>query len=259
MPHSKFYEYWNYLTLMLCLLWVVTLVPYRLSFEDKREIELWVCVIDTLVDIIFFINSLMNFVTPLEFDSTYIFERKKVAIIYLRSFFIFDMFACNPVALFKYTSKFHEGYSDAKYLYTLNYAYVPRVYAVYLFFKLVRVRKIEKNYIRLLRKVGYGLIVTKIILTVTRLTIILHLIACLWASSSKMDTGSYINWVVANELVDSGDLIIYITSFYWAVVTALTIGYGDITPTNLYETLYSCCCCIVGVSAFSYALSSLSN
>jgi hypothetical protein len=247
--------------LILTLCWVTPIIPYRLSFEDKRNIELWVCFLDTAVDILFLADSLMNFFIPipLEYDTTFIFDRKKVAMRYMKSKFIFDIFACNPVAIFKYTSKYHEGFSDAMNTITFNYKYVPRVYVIFLGFKLIRLYGYETYYFKLLRRLGNGLILTKIIMTVTRLFIILHLIACLWASSSKMDTGSAINWEVVDHLQDEANSIKYITSLYWAVVTAMTIGYGDITPSNSYETFYCCSCFIVGVAAFSYALSSLSN
>lgn len=87
----------------------------------------------------------------------------------------------------------------------------------------------------------------------------MHLIACFWASSSKIEVGSYTNWTKVIDIDDDPSSIIYITSLYWVVVTTMTIGYGDITPTDTYETLLCLLCFIVGAACFSYALSSISN
>ena len=47
----------------------------------------------------------------------------------------------------------------------------------------------------------------------------------------------------------------YVTSCYWAVVTISTVGYGDITPTNVDEVLANIPLVFVGVSLYSYIIS----
>ena len=34
---------------------------------------------------------------------------------------------------------------------------------------------------------------------------------------------------------NENDLHLYIVSIYWAIMTLTTVGYGDITPRNIYE------------------------
>lgn len=49
------------------------------------------------------------------------------------------------------------------------------------------------------------------------------------------------------------------TSFYFTVTTIVTVGYGDITPTNSTERMIAVFLMIIGVISFSFATGSLSS
>ena len=51
----------------------------------------------------------------------------------------------------------------------------------------------------------------------------------------------------------------YLTALYWSVVSATTVGYGDITPQNAFELLLSLMVIIMGVTMFTYMRSSLTS
>ena len=52
---------------------------------------------------------------------------------------------------------------------------------------------------------------------------------------------------------------LYITSLYWAVITMLTVGYGDITPQTDKEKIFAIGTIILSCGVFAYALSKISN
>ncbi len=51
----------------------------------------------------------------------------------------------------------------------------------------------------------------------------------------------------------------YLAALYWAFTTMTTVGYGDITPTNDLERLYSTVIMILGATVFGYIVGSVSG
>ena len=49
----------------------------------------------------------------------------------------------------------------------------------------------------------------------------------------------------------------YLRALYWAFVTMSGVGYGDITPTNNLERVYSYFALLTGALIFGYMLSSI--
>jgi len=52
---------------------------------------------------------------------------------------------------------------------------------------------------------------------------------------------------------------IYINSLYYAYITMLTVGFGDIVPTTIIEKLFVIIMTIIGCGTFGYALNTIGN
>jgi voltage-gated potassium channel Kch len=87
----------------------------------------------------------------------------------------------------------------------------------------------------------------------------LHIICCFWIALAFFNDDSNDGWLVSTGSQDSPDIEKYITALYWAVVTCTTVGYGDISPINIYEKIFVVVVMVCGVSTFSFQLSSLAQ
>lgn len=75
-------------------------------------------------------------------------------------------------------------------------------------------------------------------------------------SLSSVDDGT-MTWIQQQNIVHEDWFVKYSFSLYWAVVTMVTIGYGDITPINYQEKLFVVGISLLGCGVFAYSLNSI--
>lgn len=90
----------------------------------------------------------------------------------------------------------------------------------------------------------------------------LHLTACLWGTMGEMnvESGESVNWILEAGLQDiTSPYYKYLNNLYWAAATIMTVGYGDIRPTNDDELVVALVVMMFGICLFTYNLSSLAH
>lgn len=86
--------------------------------------------------------------------------------------------------------------------------------------------------------------------------------ACIWyLLACRAGTCDENSWVSPTSLLGentprSAD---YITSYYWAVTTMTTVGYGDLSATNVLEMVFSIAIMVFGKLLFGFILGTVAS
>jgi len=96
MQDSKYKLIWDVL-IMIILLFVALILPYRMAFYDNDPSIGWM-LIWNIINVIFFVDIILTFCTTYTHELTNIevVNHKNIALKYLKGWFIIDLLSCLP-------------------------------------------------------------------------------------------------------------------------------------------------------------------
>lgn len=96
---SHFKTFWS-IVLLVIISYTAVYVPFKLAFVE--EDELWISIIDQMVDGLFWIDLLVNFISEYDDPLTLqpVSDFSQIARNYLTSWFMFDLLAAFPFGAF---------------------------------------------------------------------------------------------------------------------------------------------------------------
>ena len=133
-------------------------------------------------------------------------------------------------------------------------------------FRLLRLLKLLKleHYLNVLEeKLNTSLRFLRIVQMIVKMLFLAHLLGCFWYYVS-INSDEEVTWVNSYSDGDASgeDASVgkrYLYSFYWALTTLTTVGYGDITPTNDAERAYATIALLIGALVFGYILTDIGS
>ena len=138
MPDHKFKGLWTSVIIML-LIYTAIFVPVKIAFVNDTAQSL--VVLDTIVDVLFFIDIIVNFLSATETKSgKLITDNKAIAKNYITGWFWLDLVACIPFDLLQEDESPSSGNNELIRLLRL-----PRLYRLVRLMRLVKMVRVLKN------------------------------------------------------------------------------------------------------------------
>ncbi|KAE9340885.1 hypothetical protein PF008_g10900 [Phytophthora fragariae] len=239
-PNGKFRVRWDLVSVTLICYNSVS-IPFQLSFgasvaETISAIEY----IQRVIDCFFIADILVNFASAYEEHGQIQVKLVKIAKKYLKSWFLLDFISAFPL-----------------YYIQGSYFRIPQLARLFLLFRLFRLVRML-TITRILNRLDYALLLRSTVSSIFKFCMLVcftsHWLSCFFfLISYDQDDG----WVATMELEDKGMYDKYVTSFYWAIMTMTTVGYGDIHPTTMHERIFAIVAMIIGAWIFAYGITNV--
>lgn len=259
-PNHKIKLIWNIL-MSIILLYTAIIMPYTLTFLDYENLGIW-GIMDLVLDFIFFIDILINFCSAyIDQDGCLVKDRRTITINYLKSWFILDVVACFPFNFIGNNNN-QGSYSTEDYNNFFRLLKMPRLYRLFRVARLLKMFKHYKNSEILEKIKDFFNIkpgVMKLITLSLSILLCVHLMACFWYYSAKIEGFNPQTWVARSGIYQNDNISLYIVSLYWSITTLCTVGYGDIHAQTNLEKILSMGWMIFSIYFLSFVIGSLSS
>ncbi|XP_046479285.1 voltage-gated inwardly rectifying potassium channel KCNH2 isoform X3 [Neodiprion pinetum] len=247
--YSPFKAVWDWLILLL-VMYTAIFTPYVAAFllsepdytkKSKNYTSNPIVVIDLIVDVTFIVDILINFRTTfVNRNDEVVSHPGKIAVHYLKGWFIIDLVAAIPFDLLFFGTNTDE---TTTLIGLLKAARLLR---------LVRVaRKID-------RYSEYGAAV--LLLLMASFALIAHWLACIWyaiGNAERSSLKSKVGWldILANDthqfyhLNDTGGPSIksrYVTALYFTFSSLTSVGFGNVAPNTDAEKIFTIIVMLIG-------------
>ncbi|XP_062860051.1 potassium voltage-gated channel subfamily H member 6 [Trichomycterus rosablanca] len=248
--YSPFKAVWDWIILLL-VLYTAVFTPYSAAFllnelsRHRGRTCGFACnplnVVDGIVDVLFIVDIVISFrTTYVNQNDEVVTHPRRIAIHYIKGWFLIDMVAAFPFDLLIFRSG-----SDETTTTLIGLLKTARL------LRLVRVaRKLD-------RYSEYGAAV--LLLLMCTFALIAHWLACIWYAIGHverpyMKTGWLDN--LADQLgkqynesdASSGPSIrdMYVTALYFTFSSLTSVGFGNVSPNTNSEKIFSICVMLIG-------------
>ncbi|KAM9798329.1 voltage-gated delayed rectifier potassium channel KCNH5-like [Neosynchiropus ocellatus] len=248
--YCTFKTTWDWVILILTF-YTAIMVPYNVSFRTKQNNLAWL-VIDSIVDVIFLVDIVLNFHTTFVGPAgEVISDAKLIRMNYMKTWFVIDLLSCLPYDIINAFENVDEGLSS-----------------LFSSLKVIRLLRLGRVARKLDHYLEYGAAV--LVLLVCVFGLVAHWLACIWYSigdyevidetTNTLKTDSWLYQLAMSigtpyrynasgtgqwEGGPNKDTL-YISSLYFTMTSLTTIGFGNIAPTTDGEKIFSVAMMMVG-------------
>lgn len=238
---------WTYL-LVLLFIYTAIFLPFRISFIQNDSAGL--NALDIIVNLMFIVDIILTFFTTYVHKGVIVEDIKLIILKYTQTWLALDILSVIPFDYFISSENSRLN----------NFTKLIRIIKLLRILRLIKMSKrLSKNkvtrritgFFNINRQFSDLLVFFSIILLLT------HIATCLWYFIASISISP--SWIDRLHPKPTTSADIYIVSFYWAISTICTVGFGDIGPFTMIEKLFNIAWIGVGVAFYSYTLGTLSS
>lgn len=232
-PDGKAKIIWDIYVLLITILITIS-VPLRVVFSAINPTLTLFC--DTVGTLTYLLDIFFKFNTGIVVRHETIFDRKIIAIGYLKGVFIWDLLAALPISWL--LSPGITSLADNFVRYFLLFRLFKLVSIIGILRRVHRINIIKPAFVRLILLVFWILIAA-------------HLITCGWIFLDGPRKPEFDNHFSPH--------LRYLEAFYWTITTLTTIGYGDITPEKPLQFVYVIIVMLMGAALYGFIIGNIAN
>ncbi|XP_036058603.1 potassium voltage-gated channel subfamily H member 1 isoform X2 [Onychomys torridus] len=241
---------WDWIILILTF-YTAILVPYNVSFKTRQNNVAWL-VVDSIVDVIFLVDIVLNFHTTFVGPAgEVISDPKLIRMNYLKTWFVIDLLSCLPYDVINAFENVDEGISS-----------------LFSSLKVVRLLRLGRVARKLDHYIEYGAAVLVLLVCVFGLAA--HWMACIWYSIGDYEIFDEDTKTIRNNswlyqlAMDIGTPYqfngsgsgkweggpsknsVYISSLYFTMTSLTSVGFGNIAPSTDIEKIFAVAIMMIG-------------
>jgi len=254
--YCAFKAIWDWIILCLTF-YTAIMVPYNVALKNKTSEDVSLLVVDSIVDVIFFIDIVLNFhTTYVGPGGEVVSDPKVIRLNYLKSWFMIDLLSCLPYDVFNAFDHDDDG-----------------IGSLFSALKVVRLLRLGRVVRKLDRYLEYG--AAMLILLLCFYMLVAHWLACIFYSigNSDLHNGVEYGWLYTlaetshqpyTHVQYAEDNItlykiqggpsrksMYVTALYYTMTCMTSVGFGNVASETDNEKIFSILMMIV--AALLYA------
>ncbi|XP_059178436.1 potassium voltage-gated channel subfamily H member 1-like [Physella acuta] len=258
--YCLFKTIWDWVILVLTF-YTAIMVPYNAAFKVKTMDQLPLLVIDSMVDVVFFVDIVLNFHTTFVGPSgEVISDPRVIRMNYLKSWFVIDLLSCLPYDVFNAFQYVDNGIS------TLFSA-----------LKVVRLLRLGRVVRKLDHYLEYG--AAMLVLLILVFILFAHWFACIWYNIGWADLVSDVGYGWLPDLAKvtkeafrpanstNNDDILggpskemrYLTALYFTLSCMTGVGFGNVAANTQAEKLFCVFMMITGALLYATIFSNVTT
>ena len=243
---SPFVILWNVINMFLILgfLFSIPLEGIGINLSEENENCYFIYCFGASI---FFLDILVNFNTVVFLQGKLLKKRTKIFKNYIRTYLFRDLLSAIAIFL---QIPFYNKEENAKYIATN--AYFMTLIRMLFFLRMFNFSSIIKKFegIFFISQTTYHIV--SLMKLIFRITLLSHILACVWLFVGTIHLNN--SWLSHLDLINEPWWIKYLNSFYYVCTTMNTKGYGDITPQNSLEKLFTIVLTYISCGIFAYCM-----